>query len=211
MMESEIKLSVINLSCIRQHKSLFANISFQLKAGSVLLIEGPNGSGKSSLLRLLTGLATTENGEILWQGKCIHEQRETYWNHLHYVGHTNGIKLGLTVTENLRLLCHLHLANTLNAFEPVLSQLQLSAYHHTEARYLSAGQKRRLALAKLFLCQKTLWILDEPLTALDQMTQDFFLSQLNAHVEKGGIAIISSHHPMRFPQVSLQTLRLTSC
>src|SRR5436853_2479277 len=103
-MTDTTELKVQNVSCVRQNKILFENISFQLKGGAILHVEGPNGSGKSSLLRLLTGLMTPAHGEIFWCGKSIDYLRSDYWNQLHYLGHTNGIKLGLTVLENLKLI-----------------------------------------------------------------------------------------------------------
>src|SRR5690349_5069944 len=96
-------LQAINLCCKRQHKTLFADISFQLSPGEALLIEGPNGSGKSSLLRLLTGLATPFSGDILWRSHSIQQTQTEYRENLHYLSHSNGIKLGLTVRENLQL------------------------------------------------------------------------------------------------------------
>lgn len=210
-MSAEKTLRVLNLGCIRQHKELFAELSFQLHSREVLLIEGSNGSGKSSLLKLLTGLSTPDAGQIFWQNKFIHDADSDYHRHLHFVGHTNGIKLGLTVTENLRLTHQLSSDRTGASFDPVLGSLQLLDHAHTPARYLSAGQKRRLSLAKLFLFPKPLWILDEPFTALDTQTQTFFLSCLQTHLQNEGMAIISSHHSLSLPLANVQTLRLTSC
>lgn len=204
-------LQMINVSCERHHRILFRNLSFQVQRGEILLIEGANGSGKSSLIRLLTGLSLPASGSILWRDKSIQQIRDIYHNDLHYVGHTNGIKLGLTVLENLRLanvlLCESY------AFYPesILALLQLDKQQYTLARYLSAGQKRRLAMARLFLFPKPLWILDEPFTALDKEVQTWLLAQLKHHVERGGIAIISSHHYLNFKDVPMQTLRLGTC
>jgi heme exporter protein A len=215
--ENKLQLQIIKLSCIRQHKPLFALISFELKSGDVVLIEGPNGSGKSSLLRLLAGLSTPAHGDILWRGSPIQHCRANYAESLHYVGHTNGIKLGLTVIENLQMMHHLSLASPrsdisdISELEYVLDCLQLSAYKNTQANYLSAGQKRRLALAKLFLIPKVLWILDEPLTALDITTQTLFLSRLTTHLKNGGIGIVSSHHALALKNVTVQMLRLGPC
>lgn len=204
-MDTKILLKAENISCIRQQKTLFANISFCLQQGEALLVEGANGVGKSSLLRLLTGLATPASGEITWKGCAIQES----WEHLHYIGHTNGIKLGLTVNENLQLMCQLANVSTLN-IDVVLQRLDLINYKNTPAANLSAGQKRRIALAKLFLIPKKLWVLDEPLTALDVATQELFLSALEEHVLQGGLAVISSHHHIQFKQARLQTLRLSA-
>lgn len=205
------QLDILDLCCVRQQKKLFTNLSFQLLSSQALVIEGANGSGKSSLLRLLTGLTTPTQGDICWQGISIQQHNEQYKRDLHYVGHTNGIKLGLTVIENLRLSLSLALEKQALSFEDILDQLQLSAHAHTFASHLSAGQKRRLALAKLLLFPKPLWLLDEPLTALDSHTQQLFLSWLDAHLKQDGIAIMSSHQTIKLKDVALTTLRLSSC
>jgi heme exporter protein A len=210
-MDSFSQLQANNLGCIRQQKPLFANISFQLHSGEMLLIQGPNGSGKSSLLRLLTGLSTPFEGEILWYHEDIQKHLSAYWNNLHYIGHTNGIKPGLTVHENLKLAGHLRLTASPGNLSTILTQLQLHNHQQTLARFLSAGQKRRLALAKLFLFPRPLWILDEPLTALDANTQTFFLSCLEEHLHNSGIAIVSSHHPIHFNKAIVKSLRLELC
>ena len=206
-MTMEKKFQAINLSCKRQQQILFANISFELKSGEALFIEGPNGSGKSSLLRLLTGLSTPTKGEIYWQNQSIQYSRLTYWENLHYVSHQNGIKLGLTVMENLQLMAYLS-EKQQDKIEETLSLLQLSHHQHTPTSYLSAGQKRRLALAKLWLFPKIIWILDEPCTALDAATQILFLTQLETHLQNGGISVMSSHHAMHLKNLATQTLSL---
>lgn len=197
-MDTGSVLSVSNLSCVRQQQIIFRDISFSLSAGESLLVEGENGSGKSTLLRLLTGLSTPTSGHIYWQ--------QQYTEALHFIGHTNGIKLGLTVKENLQLLSHLN-STKLISLDETLEKLKLSAYQQTLTQQLSAGQKRRVALAKLFLFPKPIWILDEPLTALDVDTQLLFLKHLDQHLQQGGISVISSHHSIP----SIKTLRLTSC
>src|SRR3990167_11522219 len=212
MTETEKKLSVKNLFCLRQKKLLFSHLSFELTAGQALLVEGPNGSGKSSLLRIAAGLASPSNGDIFWCEKSIHQNRLDYVEHLHYVGHTHGLKLGLTVIENLQLASHLNLSDASSfQFDSILSLLQLHPDKNTQAQFLSAGQKRRLALAKLFLLPKTLWILYEPQTALDKNTQTFFLSQLEKHLKQGGLCVVSSHHPDDFKDLATQKLSLIAC
>ncbi|MBX3708430.1 MAG: cytochrome c biogenesis heme-transporting ATPase CcmA [Gammaproteobacteria bacterium] len=210
-MDAEKKLHVVNLSCVRQQKLLFSDISFQLKSGEMLLVEGRNGAGKSSLLRLLTGLSTPAKGDIFWQGNAIQQARSEYGENLHFISHFNGIKLGLTVLENLQLIRHFSLSSSSISITSTLERLQLSHYENVLAKDLSAGQKRRLALAKLFLVPKLIWILDEPLTALDINTQTLFLSALDSHLHHGGMAIISSHHTDIFTHTAIKTLRLAPC
>lgn len=209
-MDKANTLRAVDLSCVRQQIKLFFHLNFELHPGDVLLVEGPNGSGKSSLLRLLAGLATPTDGAVFWQNTSIQTHRE-YPHQVHYVSHANGIKLGLTVTENLQLMQQLNGAASMESYENILTALQLQSQQHVLAKYLSAGQKRRLALAKLFLVPRKIWLLDEPLTALDVHTQIFFLSQLEAHLNQQGISIMSSHQAMDLQHLSTTTLRLTSC
>lgn len=229
-------LTVDQLTCAREQKILFADLSFTLKNRDVLLVEGDNGSGKSSLLKLLSGLNTPQAGSISWNNQLIENNAVEFSQQLHYIGHTNGIKLGLTVLENLRLMQQLyqddaqikranndttfnqatlhddithahHAAEKLNF---VMLLLQLDTIQDKIAKNLSAGQKRRVALAKLFLFPRPLWILDEPLTALDASLQTLLITTVEKHVVQGGIAVVSSHHPIEFNVVDTQILRLSS-
>jgi len=193
---------------VRNQQLLFAPVSFTLDAGEALQIEGGNGCGKSSLLRLLTGLSTPHEGNVLWHTKSIQSIRDEYVANLHYLGHTNGLKLGLSATENLILGNYLALATHIEV-EHVLEQWQLNSFKHKFVNQLSAGQKRRVALAKLSLSPKPLWILDEPLTALDIQIQQIFFSALESHLQQGGVAIISSHHAISHPNI--KALRIKPC
>jgi heme exporter protein A len=200
---------VTDLSCVRQNKLLFANLSFSISAGEILLIEGPNGSGKSSLLKLLTGMSSPAHGDVCWQNQSIQSSAD-YLLQLHFIGHVNGIKLGLTVLENIALMQKLYSANSVE-IDSVLTNLQLIEDKNTLAKHLSAGQQRRLALSKLFLFPRALWILDEPFTALDMQTQTLLTNALAKHVAQGGIAIVSSHHAITLSQTRTQSLRLAAC
>lgn len=201
------QLTINNISCVRDRKLLFANLSIHLKNGDVLLVEGDNGSGKSSLLKLLCGLSHSEHGDILWNAQSIRNSATAFSEQLHYVGHTNGIKLGLTVLENLKLMQKLYGDNNAS-LDPVLFLLNLTSEKNVLAKNLSAGQKRRLALAKLFLFTRALWILDEPFTALDVSLQTLLTKKIEEHVALGGIAIVSSHHAIPFEKVRAQIVRL---
>jgi len=201
MFSHNTQLQISDLICIRQQQPLFAPVSFNLRAGEGLLIEGPNGSGKSSLLRILCGLTTPDTGTVHWQGRDIQTVREDYVNALHYVGHQNGLKLGLTAEENLRLL------SSCSPYTPFVYGNILQK----QTRFLSAGQKRKLALSKLFMTPKPLWILDEPLTALDIDAQTEFLAKLDEHLQQGGMCIITSHHPLNFKHSNVTSLRLSPC
>lgn len=204
-------LQASHLTCVRQQRCLFKNLSFDLSAGDLLVVEGANGSGKSSLLRLIAGLSSPISGEVLWCKKAITTIREEYNHSLHYLGHTNGIKWGLTVEENIRLIQQRLLQPELSSIDDVLAELQLDHCKKMLAGELSAGQKRRIALAKLFFFLKSLWIVDEPFTSLDVNTQDLFVKKLQQHLQQGGIAVMSTHHKLPTADFSVKTLRLSAC
>lgn len=203
-------LSVHGLGCVRQQRVLFSNLSFELRAHQLLFIEGENGAGKSSLMRLLAGHATPATGDIHWNGSSLRDQLTSDDNPLHFISHDNGLKLNLTVHENLRLACHLQEAD-INNIEFAIAQLNLLAQKNTLARQLSSGQQRRLALARLCLIKKPLWLLDEPLTALDHNTQKIFIQLLQQHLNSGGMCIITSHQALPSEFANMQTVRLQSC
>src|SRR3990167_9093096 len=140
-MNTEAIFSVKNLSCIRNERALFTHLSFKINASEALLIEGPNGSGKSSLLKILSGLATPLSGEIFWQGQNIRDILPIFRENFHYIGHTNGIKLGLTINENLMLAAHFSEQNLPKNTAEILDILQLTQHKNSLARQLSAGQK----------------------------------------------------------------------
>ncbi len=203
-------LETRQLSCVRQNKCLFEPVSFILPRGTALLIEGPNGAGKSSLLRLIAGIATPAAGEVRWQGRSIQESCDDYTEQLHYLGHCNGIKSGLSVTENLLLAGSLA-QHAVSGIDEVLAELSLTPYLNTQTQYLSAGQKRRVALARLLLIPRPLWILDEPFTSLDAHTQAFLLAKIEAHLTAGGSCLMTSHQPVHMHQHPLQRMELVSC
>lgn len=189
-------LAITQLSCKRQGRPLFSDLSFCVNAGEVLLVEGANGAGKSSLLRLLAGLATPASGDVLWQNRSIYSYLREYQQQLNYIGHTNGLRLDLTIEENLR-----------TTEKTALSAFNLTNYIHLPARMLSAGQKRKVALTKLLLSKKQLWLLDEPLTALDVEAQAIFFRLLRHHLEQGGMAVVSSHQPITL-DVNMKSINL---
>jgi len=210
-MDTTMTLSVNQLGCLRERDLLFSNLSFHLQSGQMLLVEGANGSGKSTLLRLVAGLMSPTQGDVLWCHSSIYSAHDTFNEQLHYIGHQNGVKLGLTVAENLQLTKMLSEKEAPALDQSVLTMLKLETLYHTLAKNLSAGQKRRLALAKLFISPKKLWVLDEPFTALDVDIQHYFLTKLEEHLAQGGMAVVSSHHPIALKNQSLQTLRLGTC
>ncbi len=204
------RLTAKNLSCIRNEKVLFGDLSFELNAGEILHITGANGSGKTSLLRILSSLAPPETGELYWGGQLIHEVRSAYLSNLVYIGHWACVKNELTVIENLAnfnaLGCQAPLLNSTQA----LAEVGLSSYQNTFVRQLSAGQKRRVALSCLLLQDRKLWILDEPQTALDKHALTTLEEMLKRHVCGGGMLVVTSHQQIHLPDVIIKQLKIGS-
>ncbi len=198
-------LEAHNLSCIRDDHALFAHLSLTLSAGELLQVEGANGAGKTSLLRILAGLSQPERGQVCWQGQPIGRCRDRYQSSLLYLGHKPGIKAGLTPLENLAFLHQVPEA----ALWQALACVGLAGYEDLPAGQLSAGQQRRVALARLWLSRASLWILDEPFTALDQAGSTALLARLCAHAEGGGLLLLTSHQPLDLPAKRLRRLALT--
>ncbi|MCV6637955.1 cytochrome c biogenesis heme-transporting ATPase CcmA [Candidatus Albibeggiatoa sp. nov. NOAA] len=187
-------LTISQLECIRDDRVLFEGLNFELKAGELLQIEGHNGSGKTSLLRILCGLSLPESGQIFWQQQDIEEDKAVYWENLSYIGHAPGVKGELTPIENLRMAKALGSQPTDISLESALEQVGLYGFEDVPTRTLSAGQQRRVALARLLTNDVQLWILDEPFTALDKKAIQMVESLLDQHAQRGGMAVITSHH-----------------
>ncbi|MCD6038784.1 MAG: cytochrome c biosis protein CcmA [Gammaproteobacteria bacterium] len=189
------QLRIDQLQFERQDEIILQQINVALHASEILQIWGANGSGKSTLLRIIAGFIEPHAGSIQWRNQSIFCQLDTYQQQLRYLGHQNGVKPSLTVYENLCLYSALT-ASRINSriLNQVLDHMNLQSLSQTPTRYLSAGQLRRLSLAKLLLNPAPLWILDEPLTALDSEGQDFFKAALLNHLSTEGIAIIATHH-----------------
>lgn len=181
------------LGCVRGDTRLFDAVSCTLAAGEVLHVRGPNGSGKSSLLRILAGLAAAESGDVLWCGTDTRALGAEYAAALQYVGHHDGVKLDLTARENLAFHQALNGDTVAGAVDAALATVGLGATATLPARRLSAGQRRRLALARLALAPVPLWLLDEPLTALDRDGRALFGALLDGHAAAGGITVMATH------------------
>ena len=160
------KLEAVLLQCVRDDRVLFEDFSFTLNTGQALLVEGPNGSGKTSLLRLICRFRQPDAGEIFWSGEST-ENNAQYYSEMAYVGHLDGIKKELTVAENLKLAQAMTLASSLS-IQQALVKVRMAGYEDMRVGVLSAGQKRRIAFARLLVTRNRLWILDEPYTALDK-------------------------------------------
>jgi heme exporter protein A len=195
----EDALAATGLCCLRGERVLFSNLSIELAPGRVLQVEGPNGSGKTTLLRALCGLVPLEAGRIQWRGQDIEEDREAYHADLAYVGHLPGVKHDLSPAENLAVAAALGprpAALAAGAIRDALDRLGLGGFVDTPLRRLSAGQCRRVALARLLVVPAPLWILDEPFTALDVDGRALVEHLLAGHCANEGSAIVATHHPL---------------
>ena len=172
-------LLVKNLSCYLTGRKIFSDISFSLKTGEILKISEENGSGKTTLLRTISGLSSFDSGEILINKKEIF-----------LLGHNAGIKQNLTVEEDLEFWSNFY-QNEHD--DRILKKLSLNSKIHSQCRYLSQGQKQKLALTRLFCSNKKIWLLDEPFSFLDEETCNFLLKKIKNHCENDGITIVVSH------------------
>ncbi len=203
-------LSAQNVTCIRDERVLFSDLSFDVEEGELVQIEGPNGSGKTSLLRILTGLLAQDDGEILWHGESIRDARDEFHQSLLYLGHHTGIKRDLSVAENLQFYSQITPASdkSEDGILAAIMRVGLAGYEDVLASNLSAGQQRRIALARLWLSHHPIWVLDEPLTAIDKrgisVLEALFLEQ----VERGGSIILTSHQDMFVGQDTLRRIVL---
>ena len=193
-------LETRQLECVRDDRLLFRDLSINLSAGEILQVEGANGSGKTSLLRILCGLRRAEEGEVLWQGEDVSEVREDYYASMIYIGHLPCIKGDLTTLENIRSLLDTRSQSApIEEIDVALTKVGLAGFDDVPSKALSSGQRRRILLAFLLLSKARLWILDEPLTALDVQGVALVESMLMEHREAGGSAIFTTHHGMQLP------------
>ena len=204
-------LEAINLSCVRGDRLLFRAVNFSLPSGGLLELRGPNGGGKTSLLRILCGLATPADGEVRWNGANIRGLREEYCASLAYVAHLNGVKDELTALENL-LVAGRVAGRELSKHEgeSTLERVGLINQRYLPARVLSAGQRRRLTLARLLAAQVKLWLLDEILTSLDGLGVDLVRKLITEHIDAGGLAIVATHQDLKLSPSGLQTMNIAS-
>ena len=208
---SNYPLQVNQLACIRGDRRLFSDLSFELQAGQVLYLKGRNGSGKTTLQRSIAGLFHPDAGEIRWKNQTVTHLGEAYFQDVLYIGHAPGIKLDLTAVENLRFQCRLKNLPVAEAqIWDALQKLGLAGFEDLPARVLSAGQKRRIALARLFLDHSRLWILDEPFTALDVAAVDLLLDLITEHLGLDGMVVLTTHQEVALPQERVVEITLGS-
>ena len=201
------RLQVAGLACARGHATLFKDVSFEIDAGDWIAVRGPNGSGKTTLIRCVAGLTRADRGEVSWKGRRVREDPEGFHADLLYAGHLAGIKDDLSAEENLRGLLKLRAQDAgPEAVRAALAEAGLDKRRHLPARRLSAGQRRRIGLARLLLDSASCWLLDEPLTALDDAGQQLFARALRNHLDRGGLALVATHHDL--PVAGARELRL---
>lgn len=193
-------LTAIGLSCVRGERRLFAGLDLAVGPGEWLHVQGENGAGKTTLLRALVGLAHPAEGEIRWRGEPIAHSGEDYRREMLYLGHHGAVKEELTPLENLRLSAALDdIALPKREALATLVRFGLRGREELPVRFLSAGQKRRVLLARLATKKAPLWVLDEPFTALDVKAVEMLSALIGEHLASGGMAILTSHQAMPIP------------
>ena len=202
-------LTADNLIGVRGDRLLFEKLNFNLSNGTVLFLQGANGSGKTTLLRTICGLSKPYEGNVNWCGENINSLAEEYSKHVLYIGHLAGIKEDLTALENLQFSLTLSGADiSKNNATEVLKMLGLANGLNLPTRMLSQGQKRRVALARLWLQDLPLWILDEPFTALDASATSLLKQKIEAFANDGGIVVMTTHQEVVMSVPKFEQLQL---
>ena len=207
MTAAPVLLELNNLTCERDERYLFVRLNAQFCEGQVVQILGPNGSGKTTLLRILAGVSRDYQGEIQWLGQAIDQVAWEFASELLYLGHLPGVKKSLTPLENLRWYAALQGGVNDAQLLLALARVNLAGYEDTPSYQLSAGQLRRVALARLGFSKARVWILDEPFTALDKAGVAQLEKQISSHAEAGGLVLVTSHQDILFPQLRILNLQ----
>jgi heme exporter protein A len=195
--ENEIpRFSAHELELWRGDRCLFRDLAFGIHQGDCLHVTGPNGCGKTSLLRVLSGMSQAERGEVRWDGTRIERDRGTFNQAVFYVGHREGLKAHLSAIENLRFDLGIRREFEHSDIDAALDRLGVTHCARLPVRVLSAGQKRRVALARAVAAKSRLWILDEPFTNLDVAGRDLISHLLDDHLSAGGLAVVAAHHDL---------------
>jgi len=198
-------LSVQQLACERGRKRLFSDLNFQLQPGQCLHVQGANGAGKTSLLRIVCGLAEALEGQVHWRGQDTRLDPSAWRAELVYLGHTPGLKDELSAAENLQFQSQIDGCALSDAqIDGALQRVGLGRQQQMPLRRFSQGQKRRAALARLIARPVPVWVLDEPLAALDVPAQQLVAQLLAGHLKDGGLALVTSHQPVGVPCLDLR-------
>jgi len=196
------------INCWRGDRHILRDVSFGVRAGEFLKITGPNGVGKTTLLRIVCGLLPAENGTVEWRGKVVRSTNDDFHLEMAYLGHLNSLKADLTSRENLHFLAGLRQSLTASDVDAALDRVGILSRGDLPARSLSAGQKRRLALARLLLAGATLWVLDEPVTNLDTAGVGLVEDLVREHIARGGLALAAAHQRLLDDAPFLRRLEL---
>jgi len=192
-------ISARDLHVWRGERHVLRGLSVDAASGDCVHLAGPNGSGKTTLLRVLAGLLAAEQGGVSWRGRPIAADRDAYAATISYLGHSDGLKPDFTARENLAFECGLRRVLDAREIDEVLARVGLTGAREQPARSLSAGQRRRLAMARVILAQAALWLLDEPFTNLDTDGVQMLARVVAGHLDAGGAALIASHQPPVIP------------
>lgn len=203
-------LHAAGLECLRGDEPVIDGLSFDVRGGEILQVLGANGSGKTTLLRVLAGLAQPDGGALQWRERALDTQPADWRGTLLYVSHAGGVTPTLTVAENLVYAVALSGRPRRAPLDAVLQDMGLAPLRNALAGRLSAGQRQRVALARLLLIPAEAWLLDEPLTALDAAGKALVETMLVGHAARGGLAIVATHQALDLPAGLMRTLQLTS-
>lgn len=199
-------LQVNNLTYERDELTIIRNLSFSVQSGSLLIIKGDNGQGKTTLLKLLAGILSPHTGKISWANQPITHDPDSFYKRINYIGHKSAVALPLTPEENLYFASRAYKRK--GSISEALSTVNLLHKQKTPASFLSAGQVRRIALAKLFLLDTNIWLLDEPYTALDAQGVAWLQMHIEQHLQNNGIVIMTSHQPHGIHTARVQEIQL---
>jgi heme exporter protein A len=204
---STVLLRINQLTCIREERILFDQLSFDVHAGSLIQIEGANGTGKTSLLRILAGLSLPYEGDVQYNALPITQSRDDYYQDLTFIGHLAGVKGELSALQNLSFNLTIQ-GDRLTNIEQAIDAVSLTGFEDTNASHLSAGQNRRIALARLWQSTSKIWILDEPFTAIDKAGVATLETLFLEHINRGGAIIFTSHQELHIADQQITHINL---
>ncbi|TDT39280.1 heme exporter protein A [Halospina denitrificans] len=193
-------LEARQLYCERDDRVLFSGLDLSVGSGDIVRIAGPNGAGKTTLLRVLAGLNLSFEGGLSWYGYPLHQQRDWYQANMLFLGHRAGITASLTPLENLRCWVDMRRPHREELLWEALADVGLEGYEDIPSAHLSAGQQRRVALARLYLSTEPVWLLDEAFTAIDQGAVKVLESLISSRAAQGGAVVLSTHHRLQLDE-----------
>ncbi len=202
-------LTVQDLTVYRSDKQLFNQLTFELRPGDIVQISGRNGAGKTTLLRTIAGLNPADSGYVSWQGQSLNHCRDSYYRDMIFLGHVIGLKRELSAIENLTFYQTMqNMGTDIEAVFAALAKVGLAGREDLPIGQLSAGQQRRVALARLWLSQQTLWVLDEPFTSIDKQGIRVLEALFEHHAKQGGMIVLTSHQDALLAHTQLKHIRL---